>query len=330
MARTTQIALATLFVAITFLLAAIQIPHIGEGAPDWHTVKNPQIPVQSVGPDEKPPAVPSENDAMLSEYACKTHPPIKILVTQAVCVSEPVYGWKWDASKKDWVRVQVGTRAAVRYLTQPVTAYWIDSLHCYAFYDNYGRLRMLPDYRALAPDAAMKKGNYAILLLPEGKHQKKEDLMLVRPLMPSQMPKLLGRVESPSDALDGNVTSENTLLSELADLATQVPENANAWLVLKRKSDLALLEETLRKESGSADSRLTLNQKIGACLISSLGSIAVHDLDGAISSLNKARRFRDSAKQESLYLQAALEAIGLVRELTDELEKKLSRYNRCI
>lgn len=324
MSRTTQIALATLFVAITFLLAAIQIPHIGEGAPDWHTVKNPQIPVQSVGPDEKPPAVPPEGDATLSEYGCKTHPPIKILVTQAVCVSEPVYGWKWDECKKQWVREQVGTRTAVRYLTQPVTAYWIDSLHCYAFYDNYGRLRMLPDYRALLPGAA-EKGNYAILLLRAPADKKnKEEIMLVRPLMPSQMPKLLGRAE---------LERENKLMEELSELAKKIPNNspddANSWIELGRRSDLLLLEDALRLEGGSPESSMNTNQKIGACLISSLGAIAVHDLDTAITSLNKARRVRDLSKPESIDRSAVMEAIGLVRELTDELEKRLSRYQRC-
>lgn len=321
MSRTTQIALATLFVAITFLLAAIQIPHIGEGAPEWHTVKNPQIPVQSVGPEDKPPAVPSENDAVLSEFGCKTHPPIKILVTQAVCVSEPVYGWKWDAAKNQWVRAPVGSKATVRYLTQAVTAYWIDSLHCYAFYDSYGRLRMLPDYRALLPNS-MKKGNYAILLLPR-ENQKKEDLMLVRPLIPSQMPKLLGNFNSSTDA---------KLMAELAEFAQNVPSDANSWLELRRKSDLALLEETLRLESGGGGvgARLNPNQKIGACLISSLGSIAVHDLDGAITALNKARRLASSSLQSELDRHAVLESIGLTRELVDELESKLRRYKPCL
>ncbi len=319
MSRTTQIALATLFVAITFLLAAIQIPHIGEGAPDWHTVKNPQIPVQSVGPEDKPPAVPSENEAVLSEFGCKTHPPIKILVTQAVCVSEPVYGWKWDAAKNQWIRAQVGSKAAVRYLTQAVTAYWIDSLHCYAFYDSYGRLRMLPDYRALAP-SSMKKGNYAILLLPSG-DQKKEDLMLVRPLLPSQMPKLLGSLDSSGDAI---------LIAELAEFAQEAPCDANSWLELRKKSDLALLEETLRLESGDVGASLNTNQKIGAYLISSLGSIAVHDLDGAITALNKARRLSTSSSQSELDRHAVLESIGLTRELVDELESKLRRYKHCL
>lgn len=319
MARTTKIALALLFVAITFLLAATQIPHIGEGAPDWHTVKNPQIPLESVGPDEKPPVVPSENDAVLSVFGCKTHPPIKILVTQAVCVAEPVYGWQWDAAKSRWERAQVGTKTAVRYLTQAVTAYWIDSLHCYAFYDNYGRLRMLPDYRALLP-GANKRGDYAILLLPPG-NQNKEDLMLVRPLIPSQMPKLLG---------DADLCRESKLMAELVEFAKITPGDASSWADLRRKSDLALMEGALRLESGGAGSVLTPNQKIAAYLISSLGSVAVHDLDSAVTALNKARRIADTTPPSALDRHAVMESIGLTRELIDELEGKLRRYKPCL
>ena len=317
MARTTRIAIAFLFVAITFLLAAIQIPRIGQGAPDWHTVKNPQIPVSSVGPDEKPPVVSREEEAELSKYACRTHPPIKIQVTQAVCVSEPLYGWKWDEQLKQWVRAQVGTKSGVRYITQVVTAHWIDSLHCYAFYDNYGRLRMLPDYKALMPDAAMKKGRYAILLLPQNE---KESVMLVRPLMPSQLPKLLGA--------DSN--RESKLLIELAELAAKSPLEATSWTSLAMRSDIALLQDSMQQESGADDGKLNSNQRIAACLLSALGSIATHDLETALSSVNSARRTFNSAPVESLDRHAALESIGLVRELTDELDRKLSRYNRCM
>ncbi len=63
------------------------------------------------------------------------------------CVSEPVYGWKYDCQLKKWVKAYLGTHAVSKYIKKTVTACWIDTLHCYAFYDDYGRLRLLPDFR---------------------------------------------------------------------------------------------------------------------------------------------------------------------------------------
>ena len=63
------------------------------------------------------------------------------------CVSEPVYGWKYDCQHKQWVKTCLGTHAVSKYIKKTVTAYWIDTLHSYAFYDDYGRLRTLPDFR---------------------------------------------------------------------------------------------------------------------------------------------------------------------------------------
>ena len=148
MPRTIQLALALLLVAITFFLAALQIPHIGEGAPDWHTVKKPQIPVESVNEGDQAPSPPPdpENPDSLPIVSGE-HPPIAIRVTQAVCVSEPVYGWRWNKEKKQWYRAYLGTHAVTKYISKTVTAYWVVTLHCDAFYDNYGRLRSLPDYR---------------------------------------------------------------------------------------------------------------------------------------------------------------------------------------
>lgn len=145
--------------------------------------------------------------------------------------------------------------------------------------------------------------------------------MLVRPLIPSQMPKLLGNFDSSTDA---------KLMAELAEFAQNEPSEASSWLELRKKSDLLLLEETMRLESGGAGARLNPNQKIGACLISSLGSIAVHDLDCAITALNKARRLAASSPQSELDRHAVLESIGLTRELVDELEVKLRRYKPCL
>lgn len=151
MSRAVQVALVVLLIAITFFLAALQIPHIGEGAPDWHTVQNPQIPVQSV-PDTSPKPDALKDADGLSSYACRTHPPIILNITQAVCVTEPVFGWRWDSSKKDWIYTEVAKKTSTKYLTTPVAAYWIDTLHCYAFYDNYNRLRLLPDFKGKEVD----------------------------------------------------------------------------------------------------------------------------------------------------------------------------------
>lgn len=144
MSRLFQSGLALLLMSLCFFLAALQIPHIGEGAPDWHTVKNPQIPVQSLSNDSCPPPdkIPDSDCPDLD----KAHPPIAVVIAMQECVSEPVYGWKYERQHRKWVKACLGTHAVSKYIKKTVTANWIDTLHCYAFYDDYGRLRLLPDF----------------------------------------------------------------------------------------------------------------------------------------------------------------------------------------
>jgi len=137
-----RIALALFIMSVSFFLAALEIPHIGEGAPDWHTVKRPQIPVQSISSDSCPPPAPDENCEIN-----RAHPPIALDISTTVCVSEPVLGWRYDCEKKQWVQDCVGSHAVSKWVTKTVTANWIDTIHCYAFYDDYGRLKMVPEYR---------------------------------------------------------------------------------------------------------------------------------------------------------------------------------------
>lgn len=148
MSRLFQVSLALFLMALCFFLAALQIPHIGEGAPDWHTVKRPQIPVQSITNDSCPPALPEQTpDGYGCPVVTKAHPPIAIDINTQVCVAEPVDGWKYDCDQKKWVKACVGTHAVSKYVRKTVTAYWIETIHCYGFYDDYGRLKTLPDYR---------------------------------------------------------------------------------------------------------------------------------------------------------------------------------------
>lgn len=146
MSRLFKLGLALFLMSLCFFLAALQIPHIGEGAPDWHTVKRPQIPVQSVSnePSPAPPDESPDNDCPVFDQA---HPPIAVLIAMQECVYEPVYGWKYKYDEKKWVKAYLGTHAVSKYVKKTFTAYWIDTLHCYAFYDDYGRLRLLPDFR---------------------------------------------------------------------------------------------------------------------------------------------------------------------------------------
>lgn len=147
--RILSLSLALCFVALVFLIAALQIPRIGEGAPDWHTVKRPQIPVQSLDADSSPPPIPQHGNADVdaSFWNESAHPPIAFLVARRICVSEPVYGWRYDCGKMKWVKVCLGTHAVVKYVKKQVTAHWIDSMRCYGFYDDYGCLRLVPDFR---------------------------------------------------------------------------------------------------------------------------------------------------------------------------------------
>lgn len=153
MPYTVKLALAVLFVAITFFLAALQIPHIGEGAPDWHTVRNPQIPIKSIDTDASPPeqapeAPPAGSDAGgLSGVASKEHPPISFVLNYQVWVAEPVYGWKWDEKSKTWKRVRIGEQAVLRSIEKRFTAYWVVTRRCYCIIDDYGRLRSIPEFR---------------------------------------------------------------------------------------------------------------------------------------------------------------------------------------
>ena len=134
--------LALVLISISFFFAALQIPHIGEGAPDWHTVKRPQIPIESLSDGAPPPVgIPDEGKCTPG------HPPIAVMVAFQVCVSEPVYGWSFNRASGKWERVCLGKHAVTKYLRKLVYAHWIDTLHCYAFYDDYGRLRLLPDLR---------------------------------------------------------------------------------------------------------------------------------------------------------------------------------------
>lgn len=141
--RILQVGLALFFVSVCFLLAALQIPHIGIGAPDWHTVKRPEIPVQSATEEDQVelPVLVDCGDTS------KPHPDIVLLVVMKVCVAEPVYGWSLDAQQNKWVRACVGNRAVSKYVKKQVKASWIDTINCYAFYDDYGRLRLVPEYR---------------------------------------------------------------------------------------------------------------------------------------------------------------------------------------
>lgn len=151
MKRLFGIALALFLVSITYLIAALQIPHIGEGAPDWHTVKRPQIPVQSISNDSCPPPLPNspDNSKDSVDGSCqinKEHPPIAVIIAMQVCVNEPVYGYKYDTDKKQWVTACLGTRAVTKYVRKTFIANWYDTIHCYAIIDDYGRLRALPDF----------------------------------------------------------------------------------------------------------------------------------------------------------------------------------------
>ncbi len=139
--------LAFFFVSCCFLLAALQIPRIGEGAPDWHTVKRPAIPLESLAADAETPDAPQEQAFPSNPGLDCLHPPIAIGVNMRVCVWEPVYGFKYDCLKKQWVRVCLGKHAVCRYQRKTITAYWIPTMNCYGFYDDYGRLRLLPDFR---------------------------------------------------------------------------------------------------------------------------------------------------------------------------------------
>lgn len=140
--RLFAINLVLLLTSICFFLAAFQLTHLGEGAPDWHTVKRPQIPVESSTEDSVPPGSPPPELSGSS-----VHPPIAVVVAFQVSSSEPVYGFKYDPSSRKWVRACLGKHAVCRYVRKLVTAYWIETLHCYGFYDDYGRLRLLPDFR---------------------------------------------------------------------------------------------------------------------------------------------------------------------------------------
>ena len=141
--RLLHIGLALFFVSVCFLLAAVQIPQIGTGAPDWHTVMRPEIPVVSVS-DEDCPEAKILPDCFSAD---KAHPDIFILVAMKVCVAEPVYGWKFDHNKNKWASACVGTRPVSKYVKKQVKASWIDTIGCYGFYDDYGRLRLVPEYR---------------------------------------------------------------------------------------------------------------------------------------------------------------------------------------
>jgi hypothetical protein len=134
--------------SLCFFLAALQIPHIGEGAPDWHTVKRPQIPVHSITDDSTPPAAPEQNpDGDGSPVCSAAHPPLALEISTVVCVAEPVYGWKYDCQSKQWVKTCLGTHAVSKYMKKTVIAYWIETIRCYGFYDDYGRLKAVPEYR---------------------------------------------------------------------------------------------------------------------------------------------------------------------------------------
>ncbi|MBX9724522.1 MAG: hypothetical protein K2X81_24150 [Candidatus Obscuribacterales bacterium] len=143
MSKLLRFVIALFLMSVVFFIAALQIPHIGEGAPDWHTVKRPQIPLQSINDDCNPPPLPAgDGDALCS----KEHPPIALVVGAQVCISEPFEYWKYDCESKTWVKAR-GTHAVSKYVRKTVTAFWIDTIHCYAFYDDYGRLKAVPDFK---------------------------------------------------------------------------------------------------------------------------------------------------------------------------------------
>lgn len=102
-----RIAFALFFVSLTFLIAALQIPHIGEGAPEWHTVKRPGIPANTT-----------------SGGSTAKHPDKELILYKNVCVN--------------------GVCRRVEIKTQ---AFWIETLSCYCYFDDYGRLCAVPEIR---------------------------------------------------------------------------------------------------------------------------------------------------------------------------------------
>lgn len=152
--RLVQIGLALFFVSLVYLLAALQIPHIGEGAPDWHTVRRPQIPVEFPSAERSPPPQPASSG---SSDEWQTHAPIALLVGMRVSILEPVKIKKYDPERKQWVDCWV-KRAVCKYVQKWVIAYWIDTMNCYGFFDDYGRLRLLPDVRLIESYSITQKG----------------------------------------------------------------------------------------------------------------------------------------------------------------------------
>ncbi len=102
-----RVSLAIIFVSITLLIAALQIPHIGEGAPEWHTVRRPRIPTSTT-----------------SGTSDSRHADREIILYKRVCVD--------------------GNSRKIRIKT---TAFWIGTLNCYCYFDDYGRLCAVPELR---------------------------------------------------------------------------------------------------------------------------------------------------------------------------------------
>lgn len=104
-----RVSLALTFVSLTFFLAALQIPHIGEGAEDWHTVKRPAIPASKT------------SGSSLDEL----HPDIELELYKTVYL-------KGSTPKRKRIVVK---------------AFWIETLNCYCYFDDYGRLCAVPEHR---------------------------------------------------------------------------------------------------------------------------------------------------------------------------------------
>lgn len=128
--------------------------------------------------------------------------------------------------------------------------------------------------------------------------------MLVKPLLPSHIASMLAGPQS--------VRAQGFI-----DLLDAIPMSENDWSTLRRESNVFILEP----EEFSHP-----KQKLALCLLSSLGSIAVHDLLSSKGSLVDARSYLKSSLIAESERGPILESLGLVKELQDELETKLGRY----
>lgn len=146
--------------------------------------------------------------------------------------------------------------------------------------------------------------------------------MLVKPLVPSQIDKLIAW-----DSCEPETDSAAASLEWVANALRSASYNLD---LRKHMSNCrTVLESAASKAAKDSQPRLIATNRLFACLLlESLLHLSVHDCQPAKYFFHKARSLY-VMEADLIDKQIALEALGLVGALVWELDRRLSRIEPC-